>query len=260
MKLVSFNNPPLWRRRLAVLVIAIAALLAFGGRCIDRTNERVDSDGYTHISGEMVNDTDIQGTQIMLRARLLDAQGNVVAQKDGAPCPPDTQPHNQTMFDLRFDNPNVPAHASFDVRPISGITLTSPLPAPPVVVLQTVAERFESFPPFPDLTNKDVLFAFNIRNQSDQSFTGVQGCTAVYDHTGNIVFGSEDEITQLDANGQPEPATIGPQALGSVFMQAKGVPVGPVQVRAWLWFGQKGAATSQFQFITTPFITIQTVP
>jgi hypothetical protein len=33
-----------------------------------------------------------------------------------------------------------------------------------------------------------------------------------------------------------------------------------VQVRAWLWFGQKGAATSQFQFITTPFITIQTVP
>ncbi len=259
MKLVSCNEVPQWRRRGAIVVITIAALLAFGGRCIDRTDVHVDQDGYTHITGEMVNDTGIQGTKIMLRGTLRDAQGNVIAQKDGPTCPPDTQPQQQTMFDLRFDNPNIPPHASFDVRPISGITLNAPLPAPPVVVLQTAAARFGSGAPLAGVTPNDVLFAFNIRNQSDQSFTGVQGCTAVFDHTGNVVFGSEDEIVQQDANGNPEPATIGPQALGTVFMKAKNVPVGPVQVRAWLWLGQKGAATSQYQFISTPFITIQTI-
>ncbi|MBF6599330.1 MAG: hypothetical protein IVW36_02330 [Dehalococcoidia bacterium] len=260
MQFVSGHRTGSWRRPAVVAVFAFVAFLAIGARCIDRTSERVDSSGYTHISGEMVNDTNIQGKQIMLRARLLDGQGNVVAQKDGPTCPPDAQPNQQTMFDLRFDNPNVPPHASYDVRPISGITLPQPLPRPQVVVLQTAAVRYETNPPFSDLTNKDVLFAFNIRNQSDQSYSGIQGCTAVYDQSGNIVFGSSDELTQQSANGAPEPATLGPQNLVSVFMEAKDVPVGPVQVRAWLWFGPKGAPTSSVQFISTPFITIQTIP
>lgn len=260
-KLVSFKEKLPAGRRGAIALLTIAALLAFGGRCIDRTSEHVDQDGYTHVTGEMVNDTDIQGTQIMLRARLLDAQGNVIAQKDGPTCPPDTQPHQQSMFDLRFDNPNVPAHASFDVRPISGRTLTSPLPVPQVVVLQTAAERFEGLPPIPGLgvTDKDVIFAFQIRNQSDVSFDGVQGCSAVYDHSGAIIAGTSDEIVEEDPAGNVKPAVLGPQAFETVFMIARNVPTGPVQVRAWLWFGAKGAATSQYQFITTPFITIQTI-
>jgi hypothetical protein len=32
-----------------------------------------------------------------------------------------------------------------------------------------------------------------------------------------------------------------------------------VQVRAWLWFGAKDAPTSAWQFVQTPFITIETI-
>jgi hypothetical protein len=44
-----------------------------------------------------------------------------------------------------------------------------------------------------------------------------------------------------------------------VFMVAKDVPAGPVQVRAWLWLGPKGAPTSQYQFMSTQMMTIQSL-
>ena len=51
---------------------------------------------------------------------------------------------------------------------------------------------------------------------------------------------------------------MGSDAPGNVFMIAKDVPPGATQVQAWLWFGAKGAASSQYEFVETPLITIQT--
>src|ERR1700674_4897725 len=116
------------RRTAAITLLLCACVLAMAVRCIDRTNTYVDADGYTHITGEMVNDTNIQGTQIMLQGTLYDASDNVVAQKTAPTCPPDTQPNQQTIFDIRFDNPNVPPWTRFDVRPISGKAQASLLP------------------------------------------------------------------------------------------------------------------------------------
>ncbi len=242
-------------------MIALVAALALGARCIDRTNVYVDKDGYTHITGELVNDTDIQGVQIMLRGTLFDAQGNVIAQKDAPTCPPDTQPHQQIIFDIRFDNPNVPPYARYDVHVVSGRALSAPLPDPDVVVLGTDAARFEGLPPIPGLgiTSQDVLFAFDVRNRSGHPYTGVQGCAAVYDNTGKVIAAKSSELIQQDATGHIQTATLGFTAPETVFMIARDVPRGPVQVRAWLWFGDKGAPTSQYQFVPTPFITIQTI-
>ncbi|HYM14512.1 MAG TPA: hypothetical protein VEZ14_03060 [Dehalococcoidia bacterium] len=248
-------------KRWAPVLLLAAGALALGARCIDRTSTYVDADGYTHITGEMVNDTNVQGTRIMLRGTLTDANGNVVATKDAPTCPPDTQPNQQTVFDIRFDNPNVPAWTTFNVRPISGIALPTALPDPQVVLFSSQAVRFTSPPLIPGLpiSTKDVFFTFSLRNQTNNTYTGVQGCAAIYDQTGKVVFVTSDEIVQQNPDNSIGTAVVEPQLLTDVFMVAKNVPVGPVQVRVWLWFGPKGAPTSQYQFITTGMITIQAV-
>jgi len=260
MKIRGRSLAPPARRSVALALLVFAAAAAFDARCIERTHVWVDRDGYTHITGEMVNDTDVQGAQIMLRGTLFDAAGNVLAVKDAPTCPPDTQPHHETTFDIRFDNPGIPPPARFDVRPISGRALDAPLPDPDVVVLEQAAIRFEGIPPIPGLpiTDSDVLLEFGARNRSGHPLVGVQGCAAVYDQSGSVVFVSQGEVLELGPDGTPRPATMGSAAPVSIFMLAKDVPAGPVQIRAWLWFGAKGAPTSAYQFFETPLITIQT--
>src|SRR5439155_3586952 len=98
----SLTRRPLRMRVATLLMLVVAGAMALGARCIDRTSTYVDADGYTHITGEMVNDTNVQGTKIMLVGTLFNGDA-VVAQKVSPTCPPDTQPNNQTTFDIRFD-------------------------------------------------------------------------------------------------------------------------------------------------------------
>ena len=249
-------------RRAGILGLLIAgAVMALGARCIERTTVYVDKDGYTHIVGEMVNETAVQGTAMMLQGTLYDSQDNIIAQKIVPTCPPDTQPNSQVVFDVRFDNPSVPPHARYDVRAVGGKALPNLLPSPDVVILRTDAIRFEGFPPIPELgiSDSDVLFQFGARNRSGVPLAGIQGCAAVYNSAGDVTRVVIEELIQLDDNGNPVPAVMGSEAPGQVFMVANDVPPGALQVRAWLWFGPKGAPTSQWQFVQTPFITIQTI-
>src|SRR6185295_19190946 len=107
-RITILRRPSVAKKAALLSVLCLLGALALGARCIERTSIHVDADGYTHITGEMLNETDIQGTQIMLRGTLYDDQNNVVAQKDSPTCPPDSQPNSQIIFDIRFDNPNVP--------------------------------------------------------------------------------------------------------------------------------------------------------
>ncbi len=248
-------------RGASVLLLLIAGVMALGARCIDRTSTYVDSDGYTHITGEMANETTIQGTRINVLGTLFDANNNVVAQKVAPTCPPDLQGNTEISFDIRFDNPSLPPWTRYEVRPISGVTLSSPLPDPHVVLFHADAARFVVPPVIPGfpITDKDVLFAFELRNQTDTAYDGAQMCAAVLDQAGNFVLVTSDELVSRTASGGVTPAIIGPQALGTVYGIARNVPKGPVQVRAWIWFGQKGAPTSQYQYVTTGLVTIRTI-
>jgi hypothetical protein len=250
-------------RRRIIAIAALAALLPLlmGARCIERTSVYVDKDGYTHIVGEMVNETQVQGTSMMLMGTLYDANGGVIAQKIVPTCPPDTQPNSQVVFDVRFDNPNVPPHASYDVRPVGGTALPQALPNPDVLVLRTLAVRYTDLPPIPglDVDENDVFIFFEARNRSGQPLAGMQGCAAVYDQAGNVVTVISKELTEVDEDGNLIPAVMGSEAPGVAFLLAEDVPPGPVQVKTWLWFGPKGAPTSAWQFVQSPFITIQTI-
>jgi hypothetical protein len=244
---------------MAVLLLAAVATLVLGARCIERTSVWVDADGYTHISGTMVNDTDIQGAQMVLRGTLYDAAGNVIAQKDAVPCPPDLKPHSEITYDIRFDNPGLPPHARHEVRPVSGRALEQTLPNPDVLLFLAEAIRFQNIPFVPGILpfdEDDVLFGFRVRNRTNNSYP-IQGCAAVFDNRGNAVFSMSTEVVQFDEDFNPSPAVLRPQELTFVTMIADDVPRGPVQVKAWLWFGTKGATTSQWQYVETGLITIQ---
>ena len=248
-------------RASVLLSLFVVGVLCLGARCIERTHTYVDADGYTHITGQMANDTDVQATKMMLQGTLFDANGNVVAQKTSPTCPPDSQPHSEIAFDIRFDNPNLPPWTRFDVRPVSGVTLTSPLPSSNVALLLSEAGRFPNLPPIPGLgiTDKDVVLIIRARNQGTAPLVGVQGCAAVYDQSGNVTYVQSDEIVEQDANGNVGTATLPTTEPEDVFMVAKNVPVGPVQIRAWLWFGKKGDSTSAYQWVSTGLIAIQTI-
>ncbi len=251
----------LTRPRIAPLLVIALAVSALGAKCIDRTSTYVDSDGYTHITGEMVNDTNIQGTNIMLQGTLLDDAGNVVATKTAPTCPPDTQPHQQTAFDIRFDNPNVPPWTHFEVRPISGKALDAPLPDPKVVMFFSDAIRYTAPYVTPDITitPNDVFFVFRVRNQSTTRYPAVQACAAVFDQGGNIVFVNTSELVAIDNAGHIQPGSLDANELTDLYWNARNVPKGPVQVKVWLWFGEKGAPTSAYEFVTTGLISIRSV-
>lgn len=253
-------SPRRRRTRVAFVAMAVVVLgiLASAARCIERTSTYVDSEGYTHITGEMVNDTGTQGTKMLLQGTLFDANGAVVAQKTAATCPPDSQPHQQIAFDIKFDNPIVAPWTRYEVVPLGGKALPTPLPDPRVVIFSSEAIRFTQPLQLPGLsiTTKDVFLGFELRNQSDDFFFGVQGCVAVYDQAGKAVYVKGEEMLG-DYGGIYLPAILGPQERTSVFMVATDVPKGPVQVRAWLWFGDKDDETSDYQFVSTGLVTIQ---
>jgi hypothetical protein len=246
------------RSVVAATLFAVAAV-ALGARCVENTNVYVDDEGYTHLTGEMFNDTDVQGVGMMVRGTLYDGAGNVIAEKESPICPPDLQPNSRVMFDIRFDNPGIPSPTSWTVKVSGGKALEQPLPAADVVVLRTDAIRFIGFPPIPGFPDPDelVFFEYDVRNRSSQPYT-LQACSAAYNNQGKIVATDAGEIVQFDENGNPEPGVLGNQFRTSVFHLIEGVPPDAAYIRSWLWFGPRGATTSQYQFVSTPAITIQT--
>src|SRR2546423_15231901 len=81
----SLARRPLLMRAAAFVMLLVVGAMALGARCIDRTSTYVDADGYTHITGEMVNDTNVQGTKIMLVGTLFNGDA-IVAQKVSPTC------------------------------------------------------------------------------------------------------------------------------------------------------------------------------
>lgn len=249
------------RHRAAVLVLfSTVAAIALGARCIENTYVYVDRDGYTHILGEFFNDTDVQASGVILRGTLLDAQGNTIAVKDAPICPPDSQPGSQATFDIRFDSPNLPPHASFAVNTIKGTTMDGALPSPNILVLQTRALKLINVPAIPGFPYRDgdVLFSFGVRNRSNTVYTGVQACAAAYNNAGQVIDVESGEVVSIDADGNIGPAVLDFRNRVDFFIGMQDVPPQAAYVRGWLWIGNTGDTTSQYQFIMTPPITLQT--
>jgi hypothetical protein len=246
-----------FRRRLA-LTLGLAALAAcsLAARCIENTSVAVDGDGHTHIYGEMHNETRVQGVGIMLRGVLLDEDGNVIASKEAPICPPDSQPGALSVFDIRFDERNLPPHDSFKVNASGGRTRRNELPGAGVQITTSDSVRLPFIPEFP-YTGGDVFLRFALSNGSQTTYPAVQGCAAAYSADGDVIAASTGQLGYLDQTGAFVAGTLPPSPRVDFLMYVGQVPENTDHVRGWVWIGRPGDSTSAYQFLMTDAIGVQ---
>lgn len=216
-------------------MLSFGLFVALGARCVENTSVRVDSEGYTHVYGEMFNDTDIQGYHMLLRARLLAANGSVIAEQDGPLCPPDLPPHQHTVFDVRFETPNLPPAASFDVRAIAGQASDAVLADPQITLLGASTSR----------QSGDAVLRVDVKNNSGVEYFNLNACVAGYDAAGKVIAARFFPLQNKNDSGTPIPG----EGLGSTadyaLLRLPSPPAGVVGLRGWIWLAQDASNTSQ---------------
>jgi hypothetical protein len=168
------------------------AVLAGAARCIENDSVYVDHDGYTHIVGNMTNETDVSASTVTLSGRLFDENGNVIAETTAVACPMSVQPHSQNAFDLRFPQPGLPASARYEVRPIAGTTIDHALPASHLTFAQFLAYR----------GNGTLNAAGFVHNGGSIAYPDAMYCAAAYNADGRVVMVQSSPLEGLLSPGQ----------------------------------------------------------
>jgi len=213
-----------FQRLMSLVFVVFSVVFTLGARCVENTSVRVDSDSYTHVYGEMYNDTDISGYNMVLGARLLAGDGSVIAEQTGALCPPSLTPHQQTVFDIRFNTPNLPSAASFDVRPIAGQASDTALPNPNIQLLSANASRQSGEP----------VLRMDLKNNSDVEYFYLNGCVAGYDATGRVVSARVLPLQNYNDQGTPIAGGLGSKP-DYALLRLRPAPGDVVALRGWIW-------------------------
>jgi hypothetical protein len=156
--------------------LMIVALTAVGARCIENSNQYTGRDGYIHVSGEMVNETDISAETVTLQATLFDSQGEIVAQATGRLCPENVQPRSHNLFDIRFESRGLLNAVRHEVRPIAGVTTDRQLPASGIQHIGFDARKFFN-----------VAVRGDVRNNSARTYDQMSVCVAFYNASGRVI-------------------------------------------------------------------------
>lgn len=240
----------------ATTVLVGAATFSLGARCIENTSVQQDADGFTHIYGEMINETDVQGSQIVVHGRLLDGASVPIAESDGVICPPTLDPHSQVVYDIRFPVPVNEAPASHDVRPIAGKALEAPLADPQVSIDHAGAVR----------TSPDSAFMIiQLTNSHTAAHGRLKGCIAVYDAQGKVVAAGASQVVGVNLSN-PEDIDFNPtlpvnQRSAVAVALFQGVPATGTTARGWVWLEAPAApGTTTFKYIMTDQITLLPPP
>ena len=167
------------RRWLAIAVLAAFAALSGAARCIENDSARFDSEGYLHVTGEMINDTNVSATSVTLRAQLFDSNDTVYAETAGHLCPGSVQPMSRNAFDLKFATPNLPAPARYEVRPIAGSTIAVTLPPSKITIAGFDVKRFSIV---------GMAFRGDLKTTATTTYSGLSVCIGFFDSAGRLVF------------------------------------------------------------------------
>jgi hypothetical protein len=162
---------------LAVLLLAAVGVL--GAKCIENDALRRDSTGDWHIFGEIHNETQVQGAEIVVLGTLLDAAGNTIATAQTPICPFELSPGSFSGYDIHFQNSQALQPASHRVNVIGGKALPGPLPMLEATVTDLEARRDAQVDELVHITGK-VRALMPISGD-------FSGCAAFYNAAGKVV-------------------------------------------------------------------------
>lgn len=219
------------RRLFALILLTAFAVFGAAAKCIENDSVYVDADGYTHIVGNMTNETDISATSVTLVGRLFDAGDNLIAETTAEVCPRSVQPHSQNVFDLRFPSPNLPAAARYEVRPIAGETVPDTLPSGNLVLVGMAAYRVTG----------TLQVSGSVRNDGAIAYEQLRYCSAAYDAAGKVI----------KFQASPISGVLAPGALVRVPVVWPDLPDTAKEVIVWVSVGPSA------QWIATPRMAIQ---
>jgi hypothetical protein len=223
--------------RIGRSLLLAAPLLLVAAKCVEHTTLYRDNAGNLHIVGEIHNETDIQGTELIVGGTLYDGAGNVLATAQTPICPSELSPHTFSTFDIEFQNSSaVPQPARYDVRPISGKTLTQALPPLHVTLSSVRAKR----------TPIGVEITGSIR--AGQAYAGFYyGCAAFYNSAGDVIR----QLTIIGFGTLPADVT---QPIDVILPN---MPTEAKTMRLWVVGPGESVLQSSYQAIMTDSITIQ---
>jgi hypothetical protein len=232
---------------LFVLGLVSGSLLFASARCIERDTVRRGPDGDWHIYGEIHNETDIQGVDMLLRGTLFGPGGNVIGTGQARTCPASLSPDSLSVYDIRInDSTSVPQPASHQINVLSGRTLVDPLPKLDVELTNI----------YSSISRTNGNFMAHATLTPDQANAGRWGiCVAFYDAAEQVVA---VDTYYTGVNAPPAGPAGQPVELAAYYVNVFNVaPREIAKVRLLIWLeGQDGAFSSSYQGLVTDLIPI----
>lgn len=218
-------------------LILLLPLLSVAGRCIDKDTIYRDGGGNLHIVGEIHNDTDQQGTEVVVAGTLLDGAGRVLATAQTPICPYELSPHAFSTFDIAFPNSAGIQPLRYEIHVTNGSVELGKLPPLQAKLSTLRAHR-----------SGDTV-AVNGTLSADPGFEGrYYGCAAFYDSREQMVreFSMIGLGTLTRANVKQD-----------VDLDLPAVPTSAIKMRLWVVGPGATPLTSNYRAIVTDYVVIQ---
>jgi hypothetical protein len=219
------------------LALGLAGPLLFllGARCVEHDALRRGPDGNWHIYGELFNDTDVQGTGIVVQGSLFDASGELLATGTAPTCPGELSPGKPVVYDIRLPNTEfLPEPSSYRVNVAKGVVLEAPLPelaiAPEFTVEVVAGNKLRIGAEFLTSAQHPGRYEF---------------CVAFYDGAGDVMAVL---VNALGPTGPSGPS--GPRRFAGEISRTD-IP-GAVSMRVWIYAFVDGNISPFQPFVTLP--------
>lgn len=104
--------------RASIALLLAAGVFTISARCIENDTLRRGTDGNWHIYGEIHNETDVQGLNMVLNGATFDANGRQLSVGQALMCPASLSPDTFSVYDVAV--PSAANPASHKVNVVSG--------------------------------------------------------------------------------------------------------------------------------------------